>query len=420
MSKPPKIPLVAWRDGRPRFVPGAALRALGYKGEDLRHGDGTWYSVGEATDWSLERAAEIQRRRVADLTAANRRRPKGARPLRQAPVVYSFARLFEDWQRSPRWGEATAVGKRDVKAYALNTRNNYRQAMKTFEKHDPEFYHAAVAVLTPQLAFGLFEDLWEQRGLSSARAVMATLSAAISWGRRRGRVTLAGNPCIGLGLTTPEPRVRFGTREEIAALVATADALGRPEIGDMVMLGVWTGQRQNDRLALVAHKTELARGRRVFRQKKTGAIVEIFEAPELKRRLVASRKRREVAGIVDPQIVLDERQWRPFKAHHYRHTFGEIRDQAAAGIKREGSDEWRLAPCPSLADFHDQDLRDTAVTWMGFAGATIAQICSVTGHSAQSAHTILKHYLAQHPDMADTAIGKMVAWFDEPDEGESE
>lgn len=407
MTKPPKIPLVAWRDGRPRFVPGASMRALGYKGEDLRHDDGAWYTIGEATDWSLARTAEIEARRAAATKDANRRRPKGTKPFRQAPIVYSFARLFEDWQRSPKWGEAGAIGKRDVKVYAANTRANYRQAMKTFEAHDPEFYHAAVAVLTPQLAYGLFEDLWEQRGLSSARAVLATMSAAISWGRRRGRVTLAGNPCIGLGLSTPAPRVRFGTRDEIAALVAAADAMGRPEIGDMVMLGVWTGQRQNDRLALVAHKAELARGRRVFRQKKTGAIVEIFEAPELKRRLAASRKRREAAGIVDAQIVLDERHWRPFRPYHYRHTFAKIRDKAAE-------------TCPSLADFRDQDLRDTAVTWMGFAGATIAQICSVTGHSAQSAHTILKHYLAQHPDMADTAIGKMVAWFDEPDEGENE
>ncbi|MDE0921480.1 hypothetical protein [Aurantimonas coralicida] len=403
MTKPPKIPLVAWRDGRPRFVPGASMRALGYKGEDLRHDDGAWYTIGEATDWSLARAAEIEARRTAATKEANRRRPKGAKPLRQAPVVYSFARLFEDWQRSPKWGEASAIGKRDVKVYAANTRANYRQAMKTFEAHDPEFYHAAVAVLTPQLAYGLFEDLWEQRGLSSARAVLATMSAAISWGRRRGRVTLAGNPCIGLGLSTPAPRVRFGTRDEIAALVAAADAMGRPEIGDMVMLGVWTGQRQNDRLALVAHKAELARGRRLFRQKKTGAIVEIFEAPELKRRLAASRKRREAAGIVDPQIVLDERHWRPFRPYHYRHTFAKIRDKAAE-------------TCPSLADFRDQDLRDTAVTWMGFADATIPQICSVTGHSAQSAHTILKHYLAQHPEMGDTAIGKMVAWFDDVDD----
>ena len=52
------------------------------------------------------------------------------------------------------------------------------------------------------------------------------------------------------------------------------------------------------------------------------------------------------------------------------------------------------------------------MTWLGFAGATIPQICAVTGHSAQGAATILKHYLALHPDMADAAIGKLVAWYE--------
>lgn len=75
--------------------------------------------------------------------------------------------------------------------------------------------------------------------------------------------------------------------------------------------------------------------------------------------------------------------------------FAEVRDCAAKKV-------------PTLSDFHDQDLRDTAVTWMGLGGATVPEIISVTGHSADSATTILKHYLAHHPEMADSAIGKMI------------
>ncbi len=81
------------------------------------------------------------------------------------------------------------------------------------------------------------------------------------------------NPARALGMQSPEIVVRFGEREEIAALVAAADAMGRPEIGDMVILGVWTGQRQGDRLAMVEHSAELVRGRRMLKQRKTGAIV---------------------------------------------------------------------------------------------------------------------------------------------------
>ena len=85
----------------------------------------------------------------------------------------------------------------------------------------------------------------------------------------------------------------------------------------------------------------------------------------------------------------------------------EIRETAAAG-----SDELGLEACPTVADLRDQDLRDTAVTWMALAGATIPEIIAVTGHTAESATRILKHYLARHPEMADSAIGKMMAWYD--------
>ena len=52
------------------------------------------------------------------------------------------------------------------------------------------------------------------------------------------------------------------------------------------------------------------------------------------------------------------------------------------------------------------------------AGATIPEIAAVTGHSHESCTQILKHYLAQHPEMASSAIAKMIAWYDA--DGETE
>lgn len=54
-----KIKHISWRGGRPRFQPGRELRAAGHKGQDLRHPDGRWYTVGEAVDWSRNFAAKI-------------------------------------------------------------------------------------------------------------------------------------------------------------------------------------------------------------------------------------------------------------------------------------------------------------------------------------------------------------------------
>ena len=75
--------------------------------------------------------------------------------------------------------------------------------------------------------------------------------------------------------------------------------------------------------------------------------------------------------------------------------------------------------CPSVASLHDQDLRDTAVTWMSRGGATPQQVISVTGHTLKSAHDILKHYLATDAGMGDSAIRAMIAWYDSGDETES-
>jgi hypothetical protein len=68
---------------------------------------------------------------------------------------------------------------------------------------------------------------------------------------------------------------------------------------------------------------------------------------------------------------------------------------------------------PALAGKRDQDLRDTAVTWLANAGCTLPEIASITGHSLQSIHSILKHYLAITPELADSAIAKYVAWMRE-------
>ncbi|MCE7026392.1 hypothetical protein [Jiella avicenniae] len=391
----PKIPNVSWRGGRPRFTPGEPIRKLGYKAADLKRADGAWMSAGEALDWALAKAAEIAAVRGGAAAAAK----PGERQMR-GPMPYSLADLFRDWQRSPRWGAGEARGKRVEKVYSANTRRDYRQKMRVVEDHDQDLYNAAVEALSEQILFGLYEDLWETRGLHTANGVIRTLSAAISWGRRRGKVKLATNPAMRLGMQTPAPRVRFAERAEIEALVAAADAMGRPEIGDAVTLGLWTGQRQNDRLALVVHRSALMSGRRVFRQQKTGAIVSVLDAPELERRLTAASARRRAKGIVDPHVILDEATWKPFKPDWYRHVFAEVRASAAKVL-------------PSVADLRDQDLRDTAVTWMALGRAEPYEIASVTGHSFETVHSIMKHYLAIHPEMSDSAIGKMVARWDQ-------
>src|SRR5690606_25424797 len=126
----------------------------------------------------------------------------------------------------------------------------------------------------------------------------------------------------------------------LRALVAAADLTGFPFVGDMILAGVWTGQRQCDRLQLVGLNDGLtAEGRRRFIQIKTKAVVEILEVEIMARRLEATRARRRAAGVVTPGVVegrifLNERSWSPLTAGVYGDLFRNVRAAVAAGIAR--------------------------------------------------------------------------------------
>lgn len=442
MPKKSPHPHVSWRGGRPRFQPDQALRGAGWKGKDLRHDDGRWFSRGEAVDWSDAF--------VRQLAAAKKPARTVAAPAAR-PQLYTLARLFEEWFRTPKFiAPADPHELRRLRAarivYSPKTARDYRQKARVIETHDPSLWASPVDALSQPVLLGLYEELVRERGLATARGAVVVLSIALAWGRRRGKFTFRHNqgvnPARDLGMRMPPERMRFAGRAEISALIAAADALAWPEMGDMVALGVWTGQRQEDRLQLT--DKGLFNGRRIFRQAKTGAIVAVRGAPELEARMKAAADRRLRAGIVNPRVILDEQTWKPFPddGDRYRKRFAVLRSYAAAGILdvaatadaarqwlAEGRNSpppliWTVAPCPSLLGgdgvlpFHEADLRSTAVTWMALAGATIPEIISVTGHTLASATNILKHYLVLHPEMSDSAIGKMVAWYEA--DGETE
>jgi len=117
-------------------------------------------------------------------------------------------------------------------------------------------------------------------------------------------------------------------------------------------------------------------------------------------------------------VIVDETTGRGWNSTTHRHEFARVRaiaasiadEKATAEARAEGRNDpepnCRIAPCKSLADKHDQDLRDTAVTWLARAGATLPEIAAITGHSLASIHTIMKHYLAISPELGDAGIEK--------------
>ncbi|MEM7303731.1 MAG: hypothetical protein AAF468_21845 [Pseudomonadota bacterium] len=424
---PAKIKHISWKNGRPRFNPGKSLIALGYSSRMLKHEDGRPYTAGEALDFSNRISAEVAAKRTTK--TVKRRNRKGA--VRQS-LLYTVGDMFDDWfTNNQLFNQGGAKGHHSGLSKSPATVRDYRQKSRVIEQACPLIWQSDISALDEISVHGMFEQLWKERGLSTARGCVRTLSAAITWARKRRATGLLTNPCYRLQLPSPAHAPRFATKHEIRHLIATADHLGLPFIGDMISLGVWTGQRQSDRLALT-HKGK-HNGRRFFRQSKTGAIVAIKQAPELEARLAAAieRRKKKADGKLDQisaHAVTDEQLDKALSGDRCRKLFARVRKAAIEGIEdpdaqpdRTGKNEpvWIIQPCASLANFKEKDLRATAVTWMANASATIPEICAVTGHTPASAVNILRHYLAQNPELADSALDKMINWFEEDGDIES-
>lgn len=411
MARKVSIPHVAWRNGRPRFEPSATLRNQGHRGHDLKDAAGTWMSEGQALDWSRAFTARLKGERKAARMAVRVEKEANAAPLSRS---YTVASMMIDW-----------LGSVGVAAKSANTVRDYRQKTRVLENYHLWILRADAGELGPKekpptradravaniwsieaaaldtpIAFTLWEELYRRRGNHTANAVLTCMGMAFTYAQKKGKVdSERKNPCYKLGKVTPKSRPRFGSPDEIEALIAAADEAGRQDVGDMIALGVWIGQRQGDRLAL--RMDNIRNGRFVLGQSKTAAGVSIAIAPALALRLEASARRRKAAQIVRPHVVVDEHNrtdpWSPFRADHYRHLFAEIRALAAAKVG-------------SVTKLRDKDLRATAVLWLAQAGCTPTQIASISGHSLVTVNAILKHYWEANAAQADDAMAKLVEW----------
>ncbi|PLW77866.1 tyrosine-type recombinase/integrase [Cohaesibacter celericrescens] len=386
-----KIQYVVWRSGRPRFVPGKALRALGYKGEDLKHPDGTWLDLNETISWSKKFGEKVNLRRQQ--ITLKQTGPK-KKPKNHAVKGYiCVGELLVKWHTERR-SENKLTGKP-----SLRTLRGYDYNMRAFQAFDEELWTAPAASITDVMANGIYKKLRSEKGVSMSKAIVSTLRPAWGWAKREMGL-VSNNPWTALRMTTPLPRLRVGSIAEMKHLIATADKEGRPDVGDAIMLGICSGQRQNDRLLFKLEK--MADGLMIFKQSKTGAIVQIPEIKPLADRLLAAKARRNRHQQTLSTLLIDEKGgccWeRGDDGDRYRKAFRKVCDKATETM-------------PSLEGFRDQDLRDTAVTWLADAGCTLPQIASITGHSVENIHKILKHYLAQTPEQASQALKKLSSYL---------
>jgi hypothetical protein len=135
MKAPIKLPFIAWRDGRPRFVPGARERALGFKGWDLKHTDGRWFTLAEAEVFAAERHAAIKEMR-------------GRHAPTQVPAATQEKAGFVYFLRCAEWLKIGYSNSPSRRMREIVTRSPYAvtsMAAVRGSRHDEKLIHQALA-----------------------------------------------------------------------------------------------------------------------------------------------------------------------------------------------------------------------------------------------------------------------------------
>lgn len=393
-----RLPHIAWRNDRPRFVPAAALRKLGFKGQDLRHPDGRWFSPREAEEWlNTTLLPAIAAKRAAPPPVAARRKPA---PVRLGPVkpLTTMADLFAAFFKRPELNNQPVVaGRMRRPPLARKTVESYKKAQMPFTRI-AAFWAAPAAAVNVAVVDATLARIEQDHGLAMARASRALLSTVFA---KCGKLHGLANPVLQAErLPVPAGRIRPATKAEIKAMIAAAEAMGRPEMADAIVFAIHCGQRQTD--VLTARHDQIEAGVLTIRQSKTKVPLCFRLAPAVQARLAAARQRRSGQTVQYPHLFIDERTNRPWhvSGDHFRHVWAEIRKRAAVA-------------CPGVADLRFQDLRDTVMTVLGEQRVLFAEGRHLSGHGAGSEALVEKHYRQITASAAEPAVKALQSYWED-------
>jgi integrase len=189
------------------------------------------------------------------------------------------------------------------------------------------------------------------------------------------------NPARNMRMKSNAPRHQVWDDDQITAVIAAAEAEGRPSIGLAVALAHNTGQRRGDILRMAWSQFNGTSIR--LRQSKTGVLLDVPCTKHLMEVLAATER----TGTL---MVMNETTGRPYISG----TFGD--------------DFRRIAGVAGLPDnLQFRDLRRTAVVRLAEAGCSVPEIAAISGHSITRTATILEVYCPRNSTMAGNAITKL-------------
>ncbi|ANK84465.1 MULTISPECIES: tyrosine-type recombinase/integrase [unclassified Rhizobium] len=287
------------------------------------------------------------------------------------PAAGTLQSILNGFQSSAEWHDLAA-----------RTQSDYVKLIKVIEG---KFGTFPLSALADKRTRGIFRAWRDERALKSRRQAdygWQVFARILSWAKEGGLVDV--NPCERGGRVYRATRNEFvWTEENEAAFLASADEhLHLP-----LIIALWTGQRQGDLLKLTWMQYDGTYIR--LRQGKTKINVTIPVGGPLKIRLDAARQK---AG----NILLNS-YGEPWTPDGFRSSWGKA--CRAAGV----------------FGVTFNDLRGTAVTRLALAGATEAEIATITGHTLREVRSILDaNYLKRDVALAESAIRKLEARTNSP------
>ncbi|MBO9502055.1 hypothetical protein [Brevundimonas sp. A19_0] len=375
-----------WRDGRPRWTPSPTLRRAGWRGLDLKDATGRWLSDGASRDRAHALNATVADWRaglpidpafvaIAPADARLDDRDDAGAPVPSDPLC--IGPLLDSWYASDVFGRLkprTRDGYRKAIKRGLDALAGYAEQAPRDDARATAAQARAVAqvkalhiqTLAPFEARGGIKDplrdaywaLHAHAGVNQAYATLAAFGSFLSWAREWRSRTIH-NWASEVSRETPQGRIVTWTFDEIRHMVRTADAMGLPEIGDAIVLGLDLSWSQTDRLNLPWDRlrNDMALTGQQGRQKtgRRGGT----PLTALGRARVADIRRRHADMDAHPTHVI----WSATLKGPMNHDDGSFYRKRFAFVRAEAA-----RTMPSVAAKTDADLRDTAFTWMDEAG----------------------------------------------------
>lgn len=418
-----------WREGRPRWEPSPSNRKAGLKGLDLRDG-AAWLQRGEAVTIcdtrahladlirpavagdlkaraSLERVLaalgppetpdeKMRRALVQDLLeAASQALQRDAPAAPVAPGQHTVREMVEGYFERPPLRPNPKGG--PPLPPAAGTLKVYRSVSHKFLD---EFGNRAASSIGKGELRTWYLKLCQGLSVATANVTMGAVGAFFAWASWQTPPWITSNPTHKLGLSSAVGRLVFWTLQEERAFTAWCDAHAYEDVADAVVFLAWTGaspvdackptlpELSGETWRYVRHKT---------RRKSQEALPGLLQPVKDR---VALRAGRTVATL-DQGFLIDPRGPR----RHTPETLGaRFREARKAAIDARDMPK-------GFADKRLQDLRDTCISRLAWAGVPLDRIPPWSGHTRADAQDVLREsYLCLREQETLDDLRRLEAW----------